>query len=162
MRKLMSTSSGRIGVLLLCALLVGLLGGVAFGAPDTHTNGPPTISPSNERSDSQEAPERGGEDQGDAQAPAHTAADCSAGLSDVQTSLPPVDRATGLAHAIQVVEGNCEKNLQAPGLVVALSHLVTNYQRHLAHEEDKAAGVHGNSAAHGHAAAHGRSGQHGS
>jgi hypothetical protein len=153
MRKLTRTLKGRIGGVLLLLLLTGLLGGVAFAAPGLHANGPPKTSPSDRRSESPEAPEHGG---GQQAAQAHTAADCTAGLN-----LPPADQATGLAHAIQVVEANCEKNLQAPGLVIALGHLATNYQRQLAHEAAKASGVHGNSADHGPSATHGQSGQHG-
>ncbi len=80
-------------------------------------------------------------------------ADCTAALADVQDVLPPADQAKGLAHALQVVEANCEKNLQAPGLLVALDHLVANYQRQLAHQADEAAKVHphGNSGEHGQA-----------
>jgi hypothetical protein len=149
---------GRISGFLLFLLLTGVLGGVAFAAPGVHANGPKS-PPSDKRSESPEAPEQGGGDHGGAQA--HTAADCTSGLKDIQTNLPPADQATGLAHAIQVVENNCEKNMQAPGLAIALGHLVANYQRHLAHEADKASGVHGSSADHGQSATHGQSGQHG-
>jgi hypothetical protein len=161
MRKLTRTLKGRIGGVLFFLLLTGLLGGVAFAAPKVHTTNASTkTSPSDRRSESPEAPEQGSGDQGGGDQ-AHTAADCRAGLKDIQSNLPPADQATGLAHAIQVVEDNCENGPQSPGLVVALGHLVTNYQRHLAHEEDKAAGVHGNSADHSQSVTHGRSGQHG-
>jgi hypothetical protein len=159
MRKRIRTLNGHIGGILLCLLLTGLLGGVAFATPGEHTNSPTTTSPSDKRSESPEAPEQAGGDQQGAQA--HSATDCTAGLKDIQAILPPADQATGLAHAIQVVEGNCENNLQAPGLVVALSHLMTNYERHLVQEADQAAGLHGNSADHGQSATHGQSGQHG-
>ena len=79
----------------------------------------------------------------------------------MQGQLPAVQDATGLAHAINTVEANCAKNLQAPGLVNALGHLVTNWQRHQAHEAAKAAGVHGNSGVHGNAGVHGNSASHG-
>jgi hypothetical protein len=159
MRRLTRTSKGRISGVLFLLLLTGLLGGVAFATPSVNTNRSTETSPSERRSESPEVPEQGNGDQGGSLA--HTPADCRAGLKDIQTSLPPADQATGLAHAIQVVEGNCESNPQAPGLVVALGHLVTNYERHLAHEADKAASVHGNSAEHGQSVTHGRSGQHG-
>jgi hypothetical protein len=167
MRKRLRSLNGRVGGVLLCLLLTSILGGVAFASPGLHANVPTAGSRSDQRSESPEspeqdeesespeAPEQAGEDQASAQA--HTAADCTAGLQDIQATLPPQDQATGLAHAIHVVEGNCEKNLQAPGLVIALGHLVTNYQRHLAHEADKAAGAHGNAAGHGDSAAHDRS-----
>jgi hypothetical protein len=154
MVRLMRTLKDRMSGFLFLLLLTGLLGGVAIAAPGPHANGPTKPPHSDKRSESPEAPEQGGEDRGGARA--HTAADCTAGLEDIQANLPPADQATGLAHAMQVVEGNCEKNLQAPGLVNALGHLVTNYERHLAHEADKAAGVHGNSADHGQSAAHGQ------
>jgi hypothetical protein len=159
MRKLTRTSKGRIGGVLFLLLLTGLLGGVAFAASSVNTARSTKTSPSERRSESPEAPEQDSGDQGGSLA--HTPADCRAGLKDIKTSLPPADQATGLAHAIGVVESNCETDPQAPGLVVALGHLVTNYQRHLAHEADKAAGVHGNSADHGQSVTHGRSGQHG-
>ncbi len=162
MRRLVRSSKGQIGGVFICALLVGLLGGVASGAAGAHADRPTTNSSANERSGSPEAPDEGGvDDQAGAKASAHSAADCSAGSNGIQSTLPPADQATGLAHAIRVVEGDCERNLQAPGLVVALGHLVTNYKRHLAHEADKAAGVHGNSADHGHSADHGESATHG-
>ena len=90
-------------------------------------------------------------------APVHTAADCQAQLAAVQGQLPAVQDATGLAHAINTVEANCEKNLQAPGLVNALGHLVLNWQRHQAHEAAKAAKVHGNAGVHGNSGNHGPS-----
>ena len=162
MRRLVRSSKGQIGGVLICALLMGLLGGVASGAAGIHAEGPTPHSSSNERSGSPKEPEQeGGDDQAGAKASAHSAADCSAGSNGAQIALPPAGQAKGLAHAIRVVEGNCEKNLQAPGLVVALGHLVTNYQRHLAHAADKAAGVHGNSAGHSQSVAHGQSGQDG-
>jgi hypothetical protein len=161
MRRLISTSKGRIGGILACSLVLGLLGGVASAAPGIHADAPSTTSPSNEGSELPEAPEEDGDDQGGAQAAAHSVADCSAELDDIQATLPPADEATGLAHAIQVVEANCEKNLQAPGLVIALGHLATNFERRAAREADRAAGVHGNSADHGPSATHGLSGQHG-
>jgi hypothetical protein len=89
---------------------------------------------------------------------------------------------TGLDNAIQHVLANCLKNPQAPGLLVALQHLVENQTRHdaqqAAHDAQKAAhqaghpshdttthgndGTHGNSgAAHGNAGTHGNSGSHG-
>jgi hypothetical protein len=166
MRKRLRSSNGRVGGVLLCLLLTSILGGVAFASPGLHTDGPtgsrsdqrsesPESPEQDDESESPEAPEQAGDDQASAQT--HTAADCAAGLQDIQATLPPQNQATGLAHAIHVVEGNCEKNLQAPGLAIALGHLVTNYQRHLAHEADKAAGAHGNAAGHGDSAAHDRS-----
>src|SRR5438477_404265 len=79
-------------------------------------------------------------------------------LASVQGQLPAVQDATGLAHAINTVEANCEKNLQAPGLVNALGHLVLNWQRHQAHEAAKAANVHGNAGVHGNGGVHDNSG----
>ena len=162
MRRLVRSSQGQIGGVLICALLVAHVGGVASGAAGIHADGPTTHSPSNHRSGSPEALEQeGADDHTGAEASAHSAAECSAGSNGTQIALPPAGQAKGLAHAIRVVEGDCEKNLQAPGLVVALGHLVTNYQRHLAHDADKAAGVHGNSADHGRSADQSESATHG-
>jgi hypothetical protein len=46
-------------------------------------------------------------------------------------------KTTGLDHAIEVVLANCIKNPKAPGLLNALSHLVANRDRHLAHQAEK-------------------------
>ncbi len=51
----------------------------------------------------------------------------------------PVEKTTGLDHAIERVLANCIKNPQAPGLTNALMHLVANRDRHAAHEAEKAA-----------------------
>ena len=162
MRRLVRSPKGQIGGVLICALLMGLLGGVASGAAGIHADGPTTNSSSNERSGSPEALEQeGADDHAGDEASAHSAAECLAGSSGTQIALAPAGQSKGLAHAIRVVEGDREKNLRAPGLVVALGHLVTNYQRHLAHAAGQAAGVHGNSADHGHSADHGESATHG-
>jgi hypothetical protein len=49
------------------------------------------------------------------------------------------EKTTGLDHAVEVVMANCIKNPQAPGLLNALRHLVANRDRHMAHEQEKAA-----------------------
>src|SRR5947208_8339678 len=159
---------GPVGGMLLCVLIAGLLGGVAVAHPGGNTNDASSqTSPSSAPSQAPEAP---GQDQQSnapdaggtsSAAPVHTAADCQGKLASVQGQLPAVQDATGLAHAINTVEANCEKNLQAPGLVNALTHLVKNWERHQAHEADKAAGVHGNSGSHGNSGVHGNSGSHG-
>jgi len=48
------------------------------------------------------------------------------------------DKLTGLDNAIDHVLANCKKNPKAPGLLVALSHLVSNRDKHEAHEAWKA------------------------
>jgi hypothetical protein len=145
MRKVIRTLNGRIGGVLLCLFLAGSLGGIALAAPGAHTNG-------------SEPQGQAGLNRGDAESRAHTTTDCTAGLKDIHDVLPPEDQATGLAHAIQVVEGNCENNLEAPGLMVALGHLATNYQRHLAHEADENTGEHANPSDDVHSDSGGRSG----
>src|SRR5437867_1073590 len=164
-RTLVRALQGPIGGMFLCLLIAGLLGGVAVA----HPGGPsdqstPSTSPSDDPS---EAPEAPAQDQGSGApdagggATTHTPADCQAALTDVQGQLPAVQDAAGLAHAIWVVEANCEKNPQAPGLVNALGHLMTNWQRHQEHEAEKAAEGHGPPEVHGNAGAHGHSGEHG-
>jgi hypothetical protein len=156
---------------IVATLVIALaLGGVAMadpgGTPNDHaaqTSPVPTDDPA-ETSDDQE---QDSEDQSEAAVP-HTETDCTDAVTDVQTDLPAEDEATGLANAIYVVGANCQKNLQAPGLLVALQHLVTNYQRHQEHEAAMAAkaaarseATHGNSGSHGSSGSHGQSGEHG-
>ncbi len=47
-------------------------------------------------------------------------------------------KTTGLDDAIEVVLANCIKNPQAPGLLNALSLLVQNRDKHMAHDAEKA------------------------
>jgi hypothetical protein len=167
-RTLARVLKGPVGGMLLCLLIAGFLGGVAVAHPGGTTDHPRSAtSPSDDPSEAPESPDPTEQDgSGDApdaagsQAP-HTAADCQAVLTDVQDQLPAVQDATGLAHAIVVVEANCEKNLQAPGLVNALGHLVTNWQRHEAHDAERAADGHGPPEGHGPSGVHGNSGTHG-
>jgi hypothetical protein len=166
LRTLERVLKGPVGGMFLCLLIAGFLGGVAVAHPGGKSHKEtPTTSPSNDPSEAPESPEAPEQDQSSSapdggQTP-HTSADCQAILTDVQGQLPAVQDATGLAHAIWVVEANCEKNPQAPGLVNALGHLVTNWQRHQEHEAEKAAGEHGPPAIHGNAGSHGHSGEHG-
>jgi len=162
---------GPIGGAFLCLVIAGFLGGVAVAHPGDKSHTPTTSESSDDPSEAPEAPEQdqnqGTEDPTGGAAKTHTAADCQGTLTDVQDALPAVQDATGLAHAIWVVEANCEKNPQAPGLVNALNHLVTNWQRHQDHEAEKASdehgppAEHGNSAQHGHGAQHGNTAEHG-
>jgi hypothetical protein len=120
------------------------------------------LESSDDPSEAPEAPEQdqGSEDPGGGGAAPHTPEDCQGTLKDVQQDLPTADEATGIAHAIWVVEANCEKNPQAPGLVNALNHLVANWQKHQDHEAEKAIGEHGKSAEHGKSGEeHGKSGE---
>jgi hypothetical protein len=155
---------GPIGGMFLCLLIAGFLGGVAVAHPSGKA---PKTAPSEEPSVvASEPPEAPGQDQGSQQPAAggettHTPADCQATLVDVEGALPAAQDATGLAHAIWVVEANCEKDPQAPGLVNALEHLVTNWQRHQDHEAAKASGEHGPPAVHGNSGDHGQSRDHG-
>jgi hypothetical protein len=165
---------GPVGGMFLCLLIAGFLGGVAVAHPGDKSPKPTTSESSDDPSEAPEAPERdqGSEDPGGAAAP-HTPEDCQGTLKDVEQDLPTADAATGLAHAIWVVEANCEKNPQAPGLVNALGHLVTNWQCQQAREAGTKCDahgppeghgppeVHGNSGAHGNSGQHGNSGEHG-
>jgi hypothetical protein len=164
---------GPIGGVVATLVLALVLGGVAManpgGTPNDHAVQTSSPSP-DDPTGSADGQEQQTGDQGSAPA-AHTATDCTDATADVQADLPTEDEATGLAHAIYVVGANCEKNLQAPGLVVALQHLVVNFQRHqdhLAAMAEKAAsrgaqthgnsGIHGGSgSSHGHASEHGPS-----
>jgi hypothetical protein len=152
---------GPVGGMFLCLLIAGFLGGVAVAHPGDKNPKPTTSESSDGPSEAPEAPERdqGSEDPGGGAAP-HTPEDCQGTLTDVQQDLPTADEATGLAHAIWVVEANCEKNPQAPGLVNALNHLVANWQKHQAHAAEKATGEHGKGGEHGKSAEdHGKSGE---
>ena len=167
-RALQRVLKGPVGGMVLCLLIAGFLGGVAAAHPGGNTDhATEQTSPSDEPSEAPEGPEQdqqsGAPDAtgGATAAAPHTAGDCQDVLAGVQGQLPAVQDATGLAHAINTVEANCEKNLQAPGLVNALKHLVKNWERHQAHEAAKAAGVHGNSGVHGKSGVHGNSGSHG-
>jgi len=155
---------GPVGGMLLCLLIAGFLGGVAVAHPGGTTNPTSSETASSPPSGIPQAPGRvqqNGAPIAGGGATVHTAADCQAALTGVQGQLPAVQDATGLAHAINTVEANCEKNVQAPGLVNALGHLVANWQRHQAHEAAKAATVHGNAGVHGSTGVHGNSASHG-
>ncbi len=78
----------------------------------------------------------------------HVAQDCSA-LVDGAGDLTAAPR--GLQTAIVQVETNCEKNLEANGLLIALEHLVANAQRR----------IDGQATGKGHAGEHGSAGSHG-
>jgi len=155
---------GPVGGMLLCLLIAGFLGGVAVAHPGGTTNQSSSQTSSSAPSLTPHAPGRpqpNGAPTVGGGAAVHAAADCQGALAGVQGQLPAVQDATGLAHAINTVEANCEKNLQAPGLVNALGHLVANWQRQQAHEAAKAAKVHGNVGVHGNTGVHGNSGSHG-
>jgi hypothetical protein len=87
---------------------------------------------------------------------------CIAAAEGGQVAL---DSATGVAHAMAVVEANCGENPQAMGLANALAHL----QQHLAHQGANVSHAGGNgkgqgngpggSETHGHAGEHGHVGE---
>ena len=163
-RTLERVLKGPVGGMLLCLLIAGFLGGVAVAHPGGTPNPTSSLTPSSAPSGTPQAPGRvqqNGAPNIAGGATVHTAADCQGALAVVQGQLPAVQDATGLAHAINTVEANCEKNLQAPGLVNALGHLVANWQRHQLHEAAKAAKVHATTDVHGNAGVHGNSGLHG-
>jgi hypothetical protein len=147
-------------------LMLGLvLGGVAIadpgGVPNDHA-AHASESASQEPTESPDAPDQ--ESERTAAPAAHTTADCTDAVADVQADLTTLGATTGLPHAIDVVGANCQKNLQAPGLLVALQHLASNFQRHQEHEAAKAAKAAARAgAAHGRSgASHGHAGEHGS
>jgi hypothetical protein len=164
-----STKSRTLAVLT-AAVLACTLGGVALAASGAHPDGSSTTAASVDplvslarvrhhvRVNLAESKVPAGSTASDR---SHAKADCTAELAAVQGNLLPSDQASGLGHALQVVEANCEKNPQAPGLVVALDHLVTNFERQAAHQAEKAAEVHGNAGQHGRSDEHGRPAQHG-
>jgi hypothetical protein len=154
-----------LGGVVLTLVIALALGGVALadpgGTPNDHATQTSPV-PSDDPSESSDEQEQESDDQGEPAAP-HTETDCTDAVTDVHADLPAQDEATGLANAIYVVGANCEKNLQATGLVVALQHLVANHQRHQEHDAAKAAKAaaregetHGNSGS-----SHGHSGEHG-
>jgi hypothetical protein len=77
------------------------------------------------------APEPSGDGEGDC--------DLAAGVVPDEGEEEVVEeKLTGLDNAIDHVLANCKKNEDAPGLLVALSHLAANRDNHEAHEEWKA------------------------
>jgi len=163
---------GPVGGVFLCLLIAGFLGGVAVA----HPNHPPKNAATDESSDgptgegspggsaSTKAPKHGegsGDVSGGQPSNVHTPEDCQGIIPGVRDQLPAVQDATGLAHAIWVVEANCEQNPQAPGLVNALTHLVANWQRHQAHDAEKASSDQGNRGGHGNSHEHGNGGEQG-
>jgi hypothetical protein len=133
--------SGPAGGMLSCLLLAALLGGVAAANPGAR---PSENASQNAQAQVASEPEAEDTDGNGATSGEHTAADCAAAVEG--SELPDEEEATGLSHAIYVLSGNCEKNLQAPGLLVALDRLVRNLERHEAHQTAKEEGLHGNSA----------------
>lgn len=81
---------------------------------------------------------------------------CIAAAESGQSAL---DSATGLAHAIAVVQANCGANLQAMGLANALAHLQQNLGKHEGHVSHAGGNGKGNGA--GGSDVHGHSGEHG-
>jgi hypothetical protein len=76
----------------------------------------------------------------------HEADQCSAIVDAFQQASPPSGDVNGIAHAIEVVEANCEKNPQASGLLNALQRLIANAQKHAERESHAGGrwnGVHG-------------------
>lgn len=108
---------GPTGGMLACLLLAALLGGIAAADP----GGDPNDDASDVALGLTGA-------QGAEPGP-HTEADCQV-LMEVAGS-PEEEGARGLARAIYVVLGNCGENLKAPGLLVALERLTSNFRRHM-------------------------------
>ena len=91
---------------------------------------------------------RGGGEGGRRSSPIHEPDECSAIVEAFQQASPPSGDVKGLAHAIEVVEANCEKNPRANGLVNALQRLIANAEKHSDHESN--AGGRGQGNGHGH------------
>jgi hypothetical protein len=87
---------------------------------------------------------RGGGEGGRRASPTHDADECSAIVEAFQQASPPSGDVHGLAHAIEVVEANCEKNPQANGLLTALQRLIVNAEKHAEHESNAGGRGHGN------------------
>jgi hypothetical protein len=98
---------------------------------------------------------RGGGEGGRRASPTHDADECSAIVEAFLLASPPSGDVHGLAHAIEVVEANCEKNPQANGLLNALQRLIVNAEKHAEHESN--AGGRGQGNGHG----NGPSNEHG-
>jgi hypothetical protein len=72
----------------------------------------------------------------------HTPEDCAAIVAEFDV---PTQDVKGLAHAIEMVRANCEKNPKAKGLLNALRRLLVNAGKHAAHESN----ARGNGKGHG-------------
>lgn len=64
----------------------------------------------------------------------HTPEKCLALVDALEQAAPPSDDPRGIAHAIEVVQANCERNPKAVGLLRALSRLHANAEKHAHHE----------------------------
>jgi hypothetical protein len=114
----------------------------------------PTAEPTN----STDEPSTGGTDEPTGgPAPTTTpdpqrAADCgaAAGLTPGTEAAPALDggTVTGLDNAISHVLANCNTNVTAPGLPIALAHLAHNRERQAAHKAEIAAAKAARSATH--------------
>ena len=111
-RRLVRSSNGQIGGVFICALLVGLLGGVASGAAGIHADEPTTNSSSNERSSSPEALDQRAPMIKRAPGVGDSAADCWAGSNGIQSTRRRQIRRRS-AHAIgsskAIVRGTCRR-----------------------------------------------------
>lgn len=72
----------------------------------------------------------------------HTPEKCLALVDALEQAAPPSDDPPSIAHAIEVVQANCEQNRKAVGLLRALSRLHANAEKH-AHHEGNAGGRRG-------------------
>lgn len=149
--------------MLFMVLLAAALSGVAAATPG---DGSDRASPQAEAAQTEHPPADDGSEGDDHEVPDrqaaadqdHTVADCQGLVEGLDLSQGA--EATGLDMAIARVEADCEENLTAPGLLVALEHLIDNRQRHADHEASMA--DHGRSADHGQSADHGPDAEHGS
>jgi hypothetical protein len=98
---------------------------------------------------------RGGGEGARRASPTHDADECSAIVEAFQQASPPSGDVRGLAHAIEVVEANCEKDPQANGLLNALQLLIANAEKHAEHESNAGGRGHGNGHGNGQGNGHG-------
>jgi hypothetical protein len=125
---------GPAGGMLACVLLAAMLGGIAMANPDMKppggdgavarggaSHGGGTAVQGSETSVSGPAQDHPGVD-------VHTAQDCRAIVEHLQGDLAAGNHG-GLAQAIDVVDRNCRRNADSPGLLRALDRLVANAER---------------------------------
>ena len=125
---------GPAGGMLACVLLAAMLGGIAMANPDMKppgddgtvarggaSHGGGTAVPGSETSMSRPAEDHPSVD-------VHTAQDCRAIVEHLQGDLAAGNHG-GLAQAIDVVDRNCRRNTDSPGLLRALDRLVSNAER---------------------------------
>jgi hypothetical protein len=125
-----------VSVLIATALSVALFAGAALANPAAFDR---TIDRATGALFGHERVERArsrGGDQGRRSPQTHAPEECLVLVDAFERAAPPSDDPRGIAHAIDVVQANCEQNPKAVGLLRALSRLRANAEKHADHESN--------------------------